>query len=113
MRNDDTIEQLKKEIEQLTIRIELLEFEKDQRERSGEEQVPRNHSRDAVASNRPSATQPTRRFRVGDRVKVTNNYRGQRGLEGTVVSVTQHWVHFETDSLGVRKRSHHNLVRID
>ena len=111
MRNNDTIDQLKKEIEKLTIRIEILELERNQRdiERSNQQETPRN----APNSASFSTTQPVRGFRVGDRVRVTNNYRGQRGLEGTIVSITQHWIHFETENLGVSKRSPANLRRIN
>ena len=37
---------------------------------------------------RPQQVRQARDFLVGDQVEITNNYRGQQGLRGTIVTVT-------------------------
>ena len=37
---------------------------------------------------RPQQVRQARDFVVGDQVEITNNYRGQQGLRGTIVTVT-------------------------
>ena len=58
--------------------------------------------------------QDERSLAVGDRVVVTNNYRGQRGLTGTITRVTARQVHLRLDHQDrviVKKKE--NVRRID
>ena len=103
--NNREIEQLRALIQDLQIRVNHLEA----REREPPIAEARAVPDEAVERPQPEAH---RDFRVGDRVVVTNNYRGQRGLEGTVVRVSDEWIHFETERLGIRRRKRPNLRRI-
>ena len=103
-RNDQEIGRLTALIENLSIRVRQLE----QRERAAN-RIPRV---EAEAVEAVPANEVNRDFIIGDRVEVTNSYRGQRGLQGTVVRVSDEWIHFQTESLGIRRRKRPNLRRI-
>ena len=102
--NEAEIARLTALVENLSIRVRQLE----RRERTA----------NRAPAEQPQAAQPIpaqqveRDFEIGDRVEVTNSYRGQRGLQGTVVRVSDEWIHFQTERLGIRRRKRPNLRRI-
>ena len=106
MRRDNReIDQLRTLIEELTIRVNELE------ERNRQPRTPVAVAR-VIPEEPPQPPPRNRDFEIGDRVEVTNNYRGQRGLTGVVVRVSDEWIHFETERLGIRRRKRPNLRRI-
>ena len=74
---------------------------------------PQNVSR----SVHPTTTDPRSHFRVGDRIVITNNYRGYRGHTGTVTEVgeaSDDYIHFRQDSPSIiTKRKPHNIRKLD
>ena len=47
-----------------------------------------NDNNNGPPPQRPQQVRQARDFLVGDQVEITNNYRGQQGLRGTIVTVT-------------------------
>ena len=60
---------------------------------------------------------PRSYFSVGDRIVITNNYRGYRGHTGTITEVGEgpdNYIHFRQDSPSIiTKRKPHNIRKID
>lgn len=52
---------------------------------------------DQIVEANPPPTPVDNEFNIGDRVQITNNYRRQRGLQGTVTHVTQQQVSLRID----------------
>ena len=54
----------------------------------------------AEASSEEDKKKPRNTFQVGDRVKITNNYRGAKGTTGVIVKVTPSTVVLKPDNGG-------------
>ena len=59
-----------------------------------------------------SKVKPEPPFQIGERVIITNNYKGLRETEGNVTGYTPtgKYTHIETDSGQIYRRAPHNLV---
>ena len=72
-----------------------------------------NDNNSSIASTRDNRAPAD--FSVGDRIVITNNYRGFRGHTGTVTLIGRNdYIHFRQDSPSIiTKRKRYNIRRID
>ena len=80
-RNDrqQQIAQLSQELSALSQRLEALILA---------EAAADNDNNNGPRPQRPQQVRQAQDFVIGDQVEITNNYRGQQGLRGTIVTVT-------------------------
>ena len=68
--------------------------------------------KDNAKGKKPSRVSLGPSFEIGERVKITSNYRGKRGTEGIVTKVTDVYTWIEDDTGAPFKRESQNFVRI-
>ena len=81
-RRQTEIQRLSRDIEELASRLNLLIIEESQQEQQ-EQQIED--------------------FQIGDRVEITNNYRGLRGTQGIIMNITPQQVN-------IRAQGHRRLI---
>ena len=86
-------EENERRISEIIESIAVLSLELEERRTRRDNQL--------AAQNRP--------VRIGDRVRITNNYRGLFGTEGRVVKLTTTWVWLTTNNGRRIKRAHRNV----
>ena len=91
MNQEAVLNQILTQLEEITVRIENLEIQNNTRTQDRARNIFERASR-AFTSNRPTEV-----ISAGDRVKITNHYKGQFGKEGTVTRVTEKRVFFIID----------------
>ena len=91
---NDTIQDLTEQVKKLTL---LLDSKNDNTSRSDNE-VSHNIDHTVSVDTNESASRGTKRISVGDRVTVTNNYKGRKGTEGTVVKKTAFFVTVKSEN---------------
>ena len=94
-------EQKEKHIELLLQRLSNLQLEQT---RIIEELQRTRESPDPTPTKEPA-------FKVGDKVRITNSYRGEQGLEGTIITANPKTARIETSN-GTRTRKYKNLIKI-
>ena len=110
------IEEIASEIAELSDELKGLILEEEQATANNE----RTTNTSGTTSTKPPQSSRARsvnsRFQVGDRIVITNNYRGHSGRTGTVTRVDEDndWVYFHQDTPSLRtKRKSYNIRHLD
>ena len=104
----DREEQRNRDIERLTNHLHRLSIELQ----NTSEQLQRLQGTPSNQNNTQDkeSTRARRKLQVGDRVLITNNYRGARGVVGTIVRVTEATVVIDPDNRGPEIRRYKDNV---
>jgi hypothetical protein len=104
--NDKEIDDLTREIEGLSLQLESL------RERLAKA-TTRKRNESSSVGNKPNRVKRNRPLSIGDRVRVTNNYKCRKGLTGVITRTTNAQAYVKPDNGEAIFRSYKaNLKRI-
>ena len=108
----ETFADLSLEVDQI-IQEENLDL-KDENVEIPQAKLVKEENQPLIFTGSPSSkVKPEPPFQIGERVIITNNYKGLRGTEGNVTGYTPtgKYTHIETDSGQTYRRAPHNLVK--
>ena len=117
------LEEIKSQIESVTETLADLSLEIDQLIEE-EVRTDRKETVEAKAETKPSKQRVIAKgyiknnigppFAIGERVIITNNYKGLKGTEGVVTghSARGKYTYIEDDSGNSRRKENHNLRRV-
>ena len=95
MDQEVVLNQILNQLEEITTRIENLELQNNTRTRDRASSLFARATR--VLNNTTSSNSEVEPIVAGDRIRITNHYRGQHGKEGTVTRVTEKRIFFVLD----------------
>ena len=105
MRNTEDIDRVNREILKVTERLEGLATTLQNLviERQNKEPEERTEKCNGIITNN---------FKKGDRVQVTNMYKGKKGILGEVTNNRKYFTYFKDNENNIHKRVYHNLKRV-
>ena len=109
------IGEIASQIAELSDELKSLILE-DEQSNIGREETSSTSGTTSVRHISSRASSGATRFRIGDRIVITNNYKGHFGHTGTVTKIDKEndWVHFHQDSPSLRtKRKSYNIRHLD
>ena len=110
------IEEIASQIAELSDELKTLILEDEQASVENNKTISASGTTSTTAPLSSRARSSSSRFQVGDRIAITNNYKGHFGRTGTVIKVDEEneWVHFHQDTPSLRtKRKSHNIRHLD